>query len=88
MYEKTEKEAKDLLQKYCRLELINNIGYIISTLIIVVGLFNFDVFLHFIYFYKIIIPIMTGVIFIILVYLVSQTFYWSSYIYSARSRVR
>lgn len=80
MCEKAEKEVKDTLHKYYRLDMINHIGYIISIIIIVVGLLNLDVFLHFINVYKILIPVMTGIVFVVLTYLVNRIFHLSSYL--------
>ena len=74
MKRKAEHEAKDTLFKYYRLEIINQIGYIISTLIACAGLFNYETFLQFTYTYKISIPIVIGAVSILITYFINKTY--------------
>jgi len=72
--EKAEYEGKDTLLKYYRWEIINQIGYVISTLIACAGLFNYEKFLQFTYTYKMIVPIVIGTASILITYFISKTY--------------
>ena len=69
---KVELEAKDALLKYYRLEIINHIGYIISAVISLVGLFNLETFIQIVKTYEISIPIIIVVSFFLLEYLFNK----------------
>lgn len=71
---KAEHESKDSLCKYYRLELINQIGYIISTLIACVGLFKLEIFLQFADTYKMSIPIVIVIVSILVIYFGGKTY--------------
>ena len=86
MNENVESEARDDLLKYYRLEIINHIGYIISTLIACGGLLHMKTFLQFADTYKISVPIVIGVVLTLITYFISKTWYLLSFIYNIRAR--
>ena len=86
MNENVESEARDDLLKYYRLEIINHIGYTISTIIACGGLLHMEIFLQFANTYKISIPIVIGIAFALITYFISKTYYFLSFIYNIRAR--
>ena len=83
---KAESEERNDLLKYYRLEIINHIGYIISTIIACGGLLHMEIFLQFANTYKISIPIVIGIAFALITYFISKTYYFLSFIYNIRAR--
>ena len=74
MNEESGQEVEDKWIKVYRLEVINHIGYIISTIVVVFSLFNWDMFLKVVNIYQISLPIIIGVVFIFLVYFAERFF--------------
>ena len=69
-----ESETKDDLHNYYRLELANQVGYLASTLIACVGLFNMDLFLRLADTYKMSVPIVALIVSFLVAYFGAKTY--------------
>ena len=74
MRRKDRDETKDELHNYYKLELANQVGYLASTLIACIGLFNLDLFLRFAGTYKMSVPMVIGIVSILIACFIGKTY--------------